>query len=420
MAPTARPTNERILEGALEAVARYGPRRLSMATIAEQAGVCRGTVYRHFETREQLLDSLGAHLVSNFAADLDRATARTTSPHDRVAAVLEHHRGFADRPRTRQLRELQPAFVLGFLQTVFKDLRALTEQAVAPAFDAVPHALALSAAEFADLATRVLVTNCVFASTRVERATNTLLQCWDLPASAEPEPTDAPRTRARTNSSSSAGTGASRSVPQRILDSAVEMLAQSNTARPSISEVAEAAGVSRGTVYRHFPDRDALLAALTDHLHTGYQRKFELAINAAAEPRDRVRAAIDFSTLYSTRPQIRNLHELQPEFIVDYVAGHLDDMVALHRHAIDPGLDLARPTARGAIDADAVAEVFTRAFLSLSFVFPDQAGVLGAALLACWDGVNAVPGPITGTAPRAHTGPVRPRPSVGPRAAVVA
>jgi hypothetical protein len=122
------------------------------------------------------------------------------------------------------------------------------------------------------------------------------------------------------------------------------------------------------------------------------------------------------------QPHIQRLQELQPEFIIGFIAAHFDDVVAIHRRAVDGALGRSRPTARGAIDADAVAEVFTRAFLSLSLVTPGprQSGGLADALLACWDGVAAVPRPAAGAAPRLGRPSAISRPSVGPRAAVVA
>ena len=49
-----------------------------------------------------------------------------------------------------------------------------------------------------------------------------------------------------------------------ILDAAVELLGRGGD--PSMVEVARAAGVTRQTVYAHFPSRSALFTAVLDHL----------------------------------------------------------------------------------------------------------------------------------------------------------
>jgi AcrR family transcriptional regulator len=51
----------------------------------------------------------------------------------------------------------------------------------------------------------------------------------------------------------------------RITESAVALHEELGPARTSISAVAERAGVRRSTVYRHFPDDEALFAACSSH-----------------------------------------------------------------------------------------------------------------------------------------------------------
>jgi AcrR family transcriptional regulator len=52
---------------------------------------------------------------------------------------------------------------------------------------------------------------------------------------------------------------------QRITESAVELHGTLGPARTSIKAVAEKAGVPRSTVYRHFPDEEALFGACSAH-----------------------------------------------------------------------------------------------------------------------------------------------------------
>jgi AcrR family transcriptional regulator len=51
----------------------------------------------------------------------------------------------------------------------------------------------------------------------------------------------------------------------RITESAVELHGTLGPARTSVSAVAERAGVRRSTVYRHFPDEEALFGACSAH-----------------------------------------------------------------------------------------------------------------------------------------------------------
>ena len=52
---------------------------------------------------------------------------------------------------------------------------------------------------------------------------------------------------------------------QRITENAVELHGTLGPARTSIKAVAEKAGVPRSTVYRHFPDEEALFGACSTH-----------------------------------------------------------------------------------------------------------------------------------------------------------
>src|ERR687891_3017256 len=51
----------------------------------------------------------------------------------------------------------------------------------------------------------------------------------------------------------------------RITESAVALHEELGPARTSISAIAERAGVRRSTVYRHFPDEEALFGACSSH-----------------------------------------------------------------------------------------------------------------------------------------------------------
>ena len=63
---------------------------------------------------------------------------------------------------------------------------------------------------------------------------------------------------------------ASPSVRDRLIDAAEACLQTKGIRATTVSEVAEAAGVSRGWLYRHFPDKSALLGAALVRLNDAY------------------------------------------------------------------------------------------------------------------------------------------------------
>src|SRR3546814_2736044 len=55
----------KILDGALRAIGEMGARRLSMRDISDASGVSRGTLYRYFSSREEVLAAVSAFVCVN-------------------------------------------------------------------------------------------------------------------------------------------------------------------------------------------------------------------------------------------------------------------------------------------------------------------------------------------------------------------
>src|ERR1700744_4726537 len=53
-------TREAILEAARQILSQDGKEGVSVAQVAQRAGVNRGTAYQHFQTREQLIEATAA------------------------------------------------------------------------------------------------------------------------------------------------------------------------------------------------------------------------------------------------------------------------------------------------------------------------------------------------------------------------
>ena len=76
---------------------------------------------------------------------------------------------------------------------------------------------------------------------------------------------------------------------QRITESAVALHEELGPAQTSISAIAEHAGVRRSTVYRHFPDEEALFAACSSHWRAANPPPDPRAWAAIDDPAERTR-----------------------------------------------------------------------------------------------------------------------------------
>jgi AcrR family transcriptional regulator len=79
---------------------------------------------------------------------------------------------------------------------------------------------------------------------------------------------------------------------RRITESTVALHEELGPARTSISAVAERAGVRRSTVYRHFPDDEALFAACSSHWRAANPPPDPRAWTAIEDPGERTETAL--------------------------------------------------------------------------------------------------------------------------------
>jgi AcrR family transcriptional regulator len=131
-------TRARILEGALLAMGRVGLRRLTMSDVSERAGLSRGTVYRYFPTKDDLLAVMAEYERDRFADGLRRTLASLPDGHLRLEPVAEYIITYLrDHPALTSMIDIEPAFVLGFLRRQLPVFHRITEELLAPVMRAV-------------------------------------------------------------------------------------------------------------------------------------------------------------------------------------------------------------------------------------------------------------------------------------------
>jgi TetR/AcrR family fatty acid metabolism transcriptional regulator len=76
---------------------------------------------------------------------------------------------------------------------------------------------------------------------------------------------------------------------QRILDAAIEVIAEHGFFHSRVSEIADRAGVADGTIYLYFKNKDELLMAAIDSAFHRFIRRATTALNEISDPREKLR-----------------------------------------------------------------------------------------------------------------------------------
>jgi len=111
----------------------------------------------------------------------------------------------------------------------------------------------------------------------------------------------------------------------RITESTVALHEELGPARTSISAVAERAGVRRSTVYRHFPDDEALFAACSSHWRAANPPPDPGPWAAIADPGERTEAALRELYAFYGRTEGMYTSLLRDEPVVPIVQRRLRD-----------------------------------------------------------------------------------------------
>jgi AcrR family transcriptional regulator len=78
-----------ILTAAAETFARFGFKKASIDDIARRAGIGKGTVYLHFESKEELFGAVVLRVAVNAIAGLEAVVKEARTPQAKVRAFLE-------------------------------------------------------------------------------------------------------------------------------------------------------------------------------------------------------------------------------------------------------------------------------------------------------------------------------------------
>ena len=125
----------KILEGALRAINDLGTRRLSMSDISDASGVSRGTLYRYFSSKEEVLAAVSEFVCLSFEDGIRAVGRDIADPIERFRVVMRFFAGFTTDRSPERVFEVEPAFHLNFFRSHFARHKAAVRDALEPVID---------------------------------------------------------------------------------------------------------------------------------------------------------------------------------------------------------------------------------------------------------------------------------------------
>ena len=131
----ASPSVIKILSGALDAIAERGVRRLSMSDIIEASGVSRGTMYKYFSNKDEVLAAVAEFVCTGFENGIEAAAEGIDDPIERFRSVMQFYARYTNEHSPDRVFEVEPRFHLSFFRSRFERYKIAVHNALEPVFE---------------------------------------------------------------------------------------------------------------------------------------------------------------------------------------------------------------------------------------------------------------------------------------------
>ncbi|MFN7150259.1 MAG: TetR/AcrR family transcriptional regulator [Microthrixaceae bacterium] len=165
-----------------------------------------------------------------------------------------------------------------------------------------------------------------------------------------------------------------QSIEQRLLTAALEAATIHGIAKLSMGDVARRAGLSRQTLYRYFPSKDALVAAVVSAETAALIEQVVTAAVQVEDPRASLEAAL-FTTLRVVRdhPLLDRLLRTEPEALLPLLTAEGSPAMTQVRTIVEALVAERRPpVADDPVALRRFADVLTRLLISYAISAPDD------------------------------------------------
>ena len=185
------------------------------------------------------------------------------------------------------------------------------------------------------------------------------------------------------------GAATEPTVRERIMAAGLATAETNGLTRLSMGDVAKQAGVSRQTVYKYFPSKEALIAAVVEH----EAATLIATVVTAAQVHDEPAAAMEAALVAALRgarahPLLDRLLRTEPEMLLPVLTGRDSAVINQVREVTEMVIGLRLPDLDPA-ELHRFADIVTRLLLSFAINPPDEEPEVLAASVAAFLSLGA-------------------------------
>lgn len=159
---------------------------------------------------------------------------------------------------------------------------------------------------------------------------------------------------------------------ERILDGAATAVARHGLAKLEMSDVSASSGVSRGTLYRYFPNRDVLLDALASHEARLFKERMLAAIEQTPPGPERIRVALEHATRHvREHAGLQRMLETDPAYVLAGLREQFDSLKEDFGALLGPLLQESELVRARVVTADQLVDWTMRLMVS-AYLLPEQ------------------------------------------------
>jgi AcrR family transcriptional regulator len=147
---------------------------------------------------------------------------------------------------------------------------------------------------------------------------------------------------------------------ESILEAARTAIAERGPGKLTLSAVASAAGISRPTLYRWFPTKEDLLAAITAYEEERFDIGLQQVVDAHRAPKRRLEAALRYLMNYLDESMMQDPIGVDPEYALRSMALSLETHIEILARLLGDALFEVPAVRVGALSPEQAAELFLR------------------------------------------------------------